>query len=171
MAPSPGDDFVFRKAGPADIPSILSLIAVYAKEGLLLPRTREDLLLRIGNFHVAEIGGEFAGCVALRHYGNELYEVRSLALHRKFRNRRLGSRMVSALLDMMRDRGEPARVFALTYRDAFFLRLGFRHVDKKAFPEKIWSDCTICPKKDCCDEIAVMIHIPSPGPLSGEAEG
>ena len=162
--------FVFRNAVPDDITEILQLIAVYAKEGLLLPRTREDLLLRIGNFHIAEIDGEFAGCAAMRHYGGALYEIRSLAIPAKFRNAGLGSRMVRALLRMLEEKGEPARVFALTYRDAFFLRLGFHHVDKKDFPEKIWSDCSVCPKKDHCDEIAVMIHLNSAGlPAGGTA--
>ena len=44
----------------------------------------------------------------------------------------------------------------------FFRRLGFQVVDKYSFPPKIWSDCCVCPKKDHCDETAVMIGVPVP---------
>ena len=61
---------------------------------------------------------------------------------------------------MLRERGGgPFRVFALTYQEKFFRHLGFRIVDKSLFPEKIWSDCAVCPKKDRCDEIAVLMEI------------
>ena len=53
----------------------------------------------------------------------------------------------------------PARVFALTYRANFFCRLGFRIVSKELFPQKIWSDCSVCPKKDRCDETAVLMEL------------
>ncbi len=153
------DGFCFRKAEAKDVDAIHDLLADYAKEHLLLPRTKEDLAMRIGNFHVIELHGEFAGCVALRHYGNELYEVRSLAIMKKHCGKQLGTAMVQSLLNMLKERHTAARVFALTYRDNFFHNLGFHPVGKDMFPEKIWSDCSICAKKNCCDEIAVLTEI------------
>ena len=153
------DGIVFRHAVPDDVPTIHELVCLYAKERLLLPRPAEDILEKIGNFHILELDGRPVGCAALRNYGNSLYEIRSLAVRKEYLNRRLGSRMVEGLLQLLRDKGEPARVFALTYRDNFFIQHGFRIVDKKMFPEKIWSDCAVCPKKDRCDEIAVLLSI------------
>ena len=153
------DGIVFRHAVPEDVPAIHELVCLYAKERLLLPRPPEDILEKIGNFHILELNGKPVGCAALRNYGNSLYEIRSLAVRREYLNRRFGSRMVEGLLRLLRDKGEPARVFALTYRDRFFIQHGFRIVDKKMFPEKIWSDCVVCPKKDRCDEIAVLLSI------------
>lgn len=159
MDPSTSDGIVFRRAVPEDVPAIHELVCLYAKERLLLPRPPEDILEKIGNFHILELDGKPVGCAALRNYGNSLYEIRSLAVRKEYLNRRLGSRMVEGLLQILREKGEPARVFALTYRDNFFIQHGFRIVDKKMFPEKIWSDCVICPKKDRCDEIAVLLSI------------
>ena len=153
------DGIVFRHAVPEDVPVIHELVCLYAKERLLLPRPPEDILEKIGNFHILELNGKPVGCAALRNYGNSLYEIRSLAVRKEYLNRRFGSRMVEGLLKILRDKGEPARVFALTYRDSFFIQHGFRIVDKKMFPEKIWSDCVVCPKKDRCDEIAVLLSI------------
>ncbi|MDD5067860.1 MAG: GNAT family N-acetyltransferase, partial [bacterium] len=47
-------------------------------------------------------------------------------------------------------------VFALTYVDKFFIRLGFRRIDKKTLPHKIWSDCMDCVYFPNCKEIAVI---------------
>ena len=51
------------------------------------------------------------------------------------------------------------RVFALTYKTAFFERLGFRVVNKIELPEKIWKDCLKCSKFYHCDEVAVLLEL------------
>ena len=51
------------------------------------------------------------------------------------------------------------RVFALTYKPAFFERLGFHMVDKLTLPEKVWKDCLHCSKLYHCDEVAVLLEL------------
>ena len=94
-------------------------------------------------------------------------EIRSLAVRRDLAGQGIGSRLVRALLAKAEERtgGGNGHVFALTYRVAFFQRLGFRIVDKYTCPPKIWSDCCVCPKKDHCDETAVVIDVPVPDEL------
>ena len=147
-----------RPAAAGDVDNILALLDEYAAEKLLLKRSREDLMEKLKNFRVGELNGEFACCTALRNFGDNLYEVRSLAVCRKFNNMGLGSQLVTEVLNQLRGEGHPARVFALTYRAHFFCRLGFRIVSKELFPQKIWSDCAVCAKKNCCDETAVLIE-------------
>ena len=48
------------------------------------------------------------------------------------------------------------RVFALTYRPGFFEPLGFRTLDKRELPQKIWKDCIRCANFTCCDEVALI---------------
>ena len=143
----------------ADVMAVHDLLKIYAEEHLLLPRPPEDILEKIRNFRIAEVDGTFAGCAALRDYGNSLYEVRSLAVAKEFTGCRIGSKLVSGFLKEKQEEGAPAKIFALTYRDNFFCNLGFRIVEKDMFPEKIWSDCVLCSKKNCCDEIAVLFEI------------
>ena len=50
---------------------------------------------------------------------------------------------------------ELPQVFTLTYKPAFFEKLGFSLVDKKDLPHKVWQDCLNCPKFPDCDEIAL----------------
>jgi amino-acid N-acetyltransferase len=47
-------------------------------------------------------------------------------------------------------------IFAFTYVDDFFRKLGFQQVDRGLLPLKVWKDCLSCPKFQCCDEIAVL---------------
>lgn len=157
MSTSATPELLIRKAVPEDVPEIYQILAVFAEQHLLLPRPQLDILMRIENFYVACVDGKVAGCAALRDYGNELYEVRSLAVAEKFQNMGLASKIVTAQLESLA--GKSARVFALTYRDNFFQRLGFSVVEKTLFPEKIWSDCERCTKKDHCDEIAVLMEL------------
>ncbi len=58
-----------------------------------------------------------------------------------------------------------ARVFALTYEQRFFEKLEFHVVDKSALPLKVWSTCIKCPKRDGCDEIAMVRTIIENAPL------
>jgi amino-acid N-acetyltransferase len=71
----------------------------------------------------------------------------------------VASSLVKSFLKGLEESGEAARVCTLTYQDIFFSRLGFQVVKKDLFPQKIWSDCWICPKKDCCDEIAMLLDL------------
>ena len=149
-----------RHADNSDVHNVWSLLGGYAKESLLLPRTEEDIQEKIANFRIAELNGEFVGCVAIRNYGNSLYEVRSFAVVPEHVGQGIGSEILSGVIRQMKEAGTPARLFSLTYRAHFFIRLGFRIVDKSMFPGKIWSDCVICKNKDNCDETAVLMEFP-----------
>ena len=163
-AQSPCSGATIRPAEVDDAPAIYALLATFSTEGKLLPRPVADIQARIANFLVAELDGSVAACGALRDFGNNLNEIRSLAVRRDLAGQGVGSALVRALLAKAVERtgGAPGRVFALTYRVEFFRRLGFMVVDKYSFPPKIWSDCCVCPKKDHCDETAVMIGVPVP---------
>jgi N-acetylglutamate synthase-like GNAT family acetyltransferase len=48
-------------------------------------------------------------------------------------------------------------VFVLTRAPVFFEKAGFRQVSVNSLPEKVLKDCSACPKREQCDEIA-LIH-------------
>ena len=169
-AQSPGAAAQIRPAVVDDAPAIYALLATFSTEGKLLPRPVADIQARIANFLVSEQDGMIAACGALRDFGNNLNEIRSLAVRRDLAGQGIGSRLVKALLKKAEERtgGERGHVFALTYRVEFFKRLGFRVIDKYTFPPKIWSDCCVCPRKDHCDETAVVIDVPVPADILPE---
>jgi amino-acid N-acetyltransferase len=141
----------------ADVGPLETFIAGYTTDGTLLPRSRPNLLHHIRDFRVVRDRGTIIGCGALQLVGGDLAEVRSVAVHPGWQRQGLGGRIVRALLGDARRLGV-RRVFCLTRREEFFARLGFAVVPKETFPHKIWNDCRMCPRQECCDEIA-MQHV------------
>lgn len=144
-----------RRARPSDAPAILTLIAHYAAQGLLLPRNEADVREHASHFLVLEEKGRLAGCVALEAYGADLAEIRSLAVNPEIRGRGLGARLVQFALSEARRR-RIARVFAVTHAPEFFLRQGFAAMSRLRLTEKIARDCSSCPKSRTCRLAAVI---------------
>ena len=150
---------IVRKAELKDVKAICEILQVYAEQQIVLARDEADITFYLKNFSVCEADGVITGCVALRDFGNELMEVRSLAVKEGFKGMGIGRAMLQSLIDNLKKEKQKTRVFALTYQDKFFQKLGFNIVEKELFPEKIWADCEKCPKKYHCDEIAVLLEI------------
>ncbi len=150
-----------RRAKPEDVATIHALIRGYAEQGLLLPRTENEICAHIDRFLVlaesdAESGAaKLLGCVALEPYGADLAEVRSLAVDPRIRGRGLGARLLRFALVTARRR-KIARVFAVTHAPEFFGRQGFTVSTRHALPEKIARDCRTCPKSRTCELVAVI---------------
>ncbi len=147
-----------RRARPADLPALASLIAHYARAGLLLPRTESELRTRLADFLVLEDAAGLAGCVALEPYGSHLAEIRSLAVRPGMQGRGLGRRLLRYALSVARRR-RLARVFAVTASPEFFLRHGFLPAPRETFPEKLQRDCQGCPKRRYCQLHAVVLTL------------
>jgi amino-acid N-acetyltransferase len=153
---------VVRKARASDVPAVQRLVAHFAVRGDLLPRTLNELYEHLRDFFVGELDGEVIGIVALSVYWEDLAEVRSLAVKEEAGGRGLGAALVRACLEEAARLGV-RRVFALTYRPGFFEKLGFRVIDKRELPQKIWKDCVKCAKFACCDEVALICETEGEG--------
>jgi len=144
-----------RPATVRDVPAIAALISPYAQRGLMLFRSHAELYEAVRDFQVAEVDGAVVGACALEIVWADLAEVRSLAVDPAAQHRGIGRALVNAVVEEAR-RLRIHRVFALTYEEKFFQKLGFVTVDKSALPLKVWSACIKCPKRDGCDEIAMV---------------
>lgn len=149
---------VVRLAEEKDVAQIQLLLDMYARDQIILARTREDILENLKRFIVADADGEIKGCVAIRDFGNDLLEVRSLAVKPDSFGQGIGRALIEELIRILEHERHFFRLFALTYKTDFFIKLGFQRVSMDMFPEKIWSDCVKCPKKEHCDEEAVVLE-------------
>jgi amino-acid N-acetyltransferase len=145
-----------RDAQAEDVPAMAQLINAYAAQGLMLPRSEEQILRHLSDFVVAEHSGRIVGCGALARLSPDLAEVRSLAVAPEMRGRGIGRALVRHLLEKARA-AEIAQVCALTLQPGFFEPLGFRVIDRWDISPKIWQECIYCPKFHRCDEIAVLL--------------
>ena len=152
----PALPLVIRPARIADMLQVEPLINGFAAQNLMLHKTREQLVRLFREFVVAvDEHGRVVGCGGLRIFSPDLAEVISLAVDPATQGTGLGGRIVERLMEDAEMLGIGS-VFALTLRDGFFHRLGFRTVPKEMFPDKVWADCRNCPKLLACDEIAVV---------------
>jgi len=152
---------MIRKALIADVRAIHRLLLDYARDGLLLSRSLAELYESLRDFYVHEADGKVVGTAALNICWEDLAELRSLAVHPDYNGRGVGRELVLACLDEARRLGI-RRVFALTYKQAFFEKLGFAVIEKSQLPHKIWGDCMKCAKFPDCDEIALSIDLLPP---------
>ena len=149
---------MIRKALIPDVKNIHRLLLDYARDGLLLSRSLAELYESLRDFYVFEVDGRVVGTAALNICWEDLAEVRSLAVHPDFNGRGVGRELVQSCLEEARRLGI-RRVFALTYKQVFFEKLGFAVIEKSQLPHKIWGDCMKCAKFPDCDEIALSIEL------------
>jgi len=146
-----------RKAKSQDVPAIHALISCYAELDRMLFRSMADIYENLQVFQVAESDGKIVGCCALKVIWADLAEVQSLAVDKNYFGKGLGRWLVKNCVEQARSLGIK-KVFTLTMEPIFFEKIGFKRVDKKTLPMKVWSDCARCPKQDQCDEIAMVIE-------------
>ena len=151
-------DIKVDRARVSDANSLHRLISHFADNGEVLPRALSEICEGIRDYFVVRERGRVIACAALQVTWADLAEIRSLAVDEKEQNHRIGSVLVKACLEEARELGIP-RVFCLVRKPAFFEKHGFRLIDKKELPQKVWAGCYRCPKFPDCDEVALICHI------------
>jgi amino-acid N-acetyltransferase len=148
---------VTRKAIVPDAPAIHTIIAAYAREGILLPRSLGEICENVRDFTVVERRGEIIGCGALHLYGQHLAEVRSIAVRAGEQRSGAGSTLMSALMAEAREH-RIGQLCLFTRSPQFFGKLGFVEAPHASLPDKIFKDCRNCPRfaNGQCDETAMV---------------
>ncbi|MDP2924549.1 MAG: N-acetyltransferase [Candidatus Omnitrophota bacterium] len=150
---------MIRKAKITDTNDIHTLINSWAKQGKVLERPLNYIYENIRDFWVYEDKKKIVGCCALHIIGwQELAEIKSLVVAKKFQHKRIGSKLVAKCIKEAKSLAIK-KVFALTFVPHFFKKIGFEAIDMKELPHKIWSDCVNCVYFPDCQEKAVIIKI------------
>jgi N-acetylglutamate synthase-like GNAT family acetyltransferase len=125
-----------RVATRADVEQITALVSQYAAQGLMLPRTADQIALNIDNYVVAAVGGRIVACAALEEYSPSLGEVSSVAVVKSEHGNGLGTQVVLGVERMARAR-DIGELFALSLTDQFFLGMGYEPTSISLYPEKL----------------------------------
>ena len=126
-----------RRAVRADVGQILELVSRYAAEGLMLPRTFDQIAAQIDSYVVsADSSGCVVACAALEEYSPSLAEVASVAVAPSHQGRGLGSQVVLGVERLARSR-DIEELFALSLTDDFFLSLSYKPTTISRYPEKL----------------------------------
>jgi len=134
------------------------LINYFADKGEMLARSLSEIYENIRDYFVVRQGERVIACAALHVSWSDLAEIRSLAVAEDSQEQGIGAQLVEACLKEARELGIPT-VFCLTYKPAFFEKVGFSQIDKAELPHKVWGECYRCPKFPNCDEVALIYHL------------
>ena len=128
-----------RRARMADVDAILQINERFARRGILLSRTPEEIAEQIASFRVSELDGEVVGIAALRDYGDGIGELRSLAVSDTVQGRGLGEMLVRAIVKDARDAGI-GRLYVLTANPGYFELHGYEEIAWEDVPEVLDAD-------------------------------
>lgn len=121
-----------------DMAGIMALIHPLEAEGLLVPRTQQQLERQIHDFVVMERDGTIIGCAALNEipveHGGKAAELACMAVHPEYRNDKRGTALLLAIEERAAKRGI-TRLYALTTRAIhWFQEHGFRLTEPEDLP-------------------------------------
>ena len=152
-----------RKAKNTDVYQMRALINYMAsrtdsdfKHGHMLPRSLTELFEHIRDYTVlVDDDDKVQGCCALQSTWDGLAELKALAVSDQYQGQGFGRKLVEAALAESEALGVEC-VFTLTNKMDFFTRLEFVPVDMRELPQRVWNECTSCPKfMVACDEVAM----------------
>jgi amino-acid N-acetyltransferase len=147
-----------RTATIHDVPRMQAIINSHAELGRMLFKSYAQLYENLRDFAVCETDGQVVGVVGLAIVWADLCEIRSLAVDTRFQGRGIGRLLTQWCIDEARRLGI-RRIMSLTYEQVFFEKMGFIVVPKENLPLKVWGECVQCPKRDNCDEIAMVLEL------------
>jgi amino-acid N-acetyltransferase len=152
---------MLRKARIDDVKTIHRMINLSAGKGEMLSRSLMDIYNSLRDFFVYyhEDDSQIIGVCAMNIIWENLAEIRSLYVDENHRGKGVGRELVEACVSEAITLGL-FKIFTLTYKKDFFVKLSFKETDRNLLPEKIWSDCLRCSKyPDYCDETAMIVDL------------
>ncbi len=153
------NEIKIRKAVIGDIRPIHKLLNGYGEKGVLLARPLGELYDHLRDFSVLvdeQSPDPISGMCALGICWEDLAEIRSLVVAENHQGKGFGKQLVETCLQEAVTLGLK-RVFALTYAEGFFVKMGFKKVEKSVLPHKVWADCLKCARFPDCDETAMVL--------------
>ena len=170
--PKEDSRIVIQKAQIRDVEEILGLVNGFAASNLMLPRGPQYLFENIRDFVIAsdpdapvysltetrEVLNLIVACGSLHVLWEDMAEVRALAIHPDYQHLGLGSKLVEYMKKEARQLGIH-RLFTFTMTEEFFSSLGFKKIERKELPPKVWGECSRCPKYFQCDEVGMVLEL------------
>lgn len=147
---------VYKKPKLYDIDEMQEIVRAPVQEGLILPRSDDEIATNIRSYTVAKHNDKIVGFVALHIHTKTLAEIRSLIVKEDYRGYGIGKNLVLKALNEGENLGVKD-VLVLTYQRDFFKKMDFVEIPKESVPEhKIWADCIKCKYFPICNEVSMI---------------
>ncbi len=146
----------YIKANLSHVEEMQRLVQPFVDDGTILVRSADEIATNIRSYTLAFDDNRLIGFTALHIHTVKLAEIRSLIIHQDYREKGVGSELVSLALSEG-DKLGLKEVLVLTYKQSFFEKLGFSEIPKESLPEhKIWADCIKCKLFPLCNEVSLI---------------
>ncbi len=146
----------FKKATLLDITQMQELIYPEVLSGVILARDDDEIATNIRSYTLVIKEKELIGFCALHIHTKNLAEIRSLIIKENFRGYNIGEKLVVKIVAEAKTL-KLKKLLSLTYKKAFFEKIGFIEIPKESIPEhKIWTDCIKCKLFPVCNEVSLI---------------
>ena len=146
----------FKKATLLDITQMQELISPEVLSGVILARDDDEIATNIRSYTLVIKEKELIGFCALHIHTKNLAEIRSLIIKENFRGYNIGEKLVVKIIAEAKTL-KLKKLLTLTYKKAFFEKIGFIEIPKESIPEhKIWTDCIKCKLFPVCNEVSLI---------------
>lgn len=112
---------LIRKMQLSDLSAVLALIN--SEPGLVIPRTREEILRHMKSTYLIKTDGRIVGCAIFEQYTPRIAEIRSVVVHPDYRRRGYASRLIRHICHNVAAPGQ--RIIVVTANVEFFIKQGF----------------------------------------------
>ena len=144
-----------RPAKVQDVKQMHKIIEFYADNKEMLHRSLNSIYENIQEYVVAEYKGRIIGCGALHVSWDNLAEVKALAVEKTYARQGIGTKIVKTLEKNALALGI-FTTFALSFKPAFFQKMGYEVISREVLPQKIWSECINCHLFPDCGEVPLI---------------
>ena len=172
VKPSKKRKIIIDKAQIRDVEEIIELVNTFAASNLMLPRGPQYLYENIRDFVIAcdrnvpvrsltenkELLHLMVACGSLHVLWEDIAEIRALEIHPDYQHLGLGSKLVEYMEQEAKQLGIK-QLFPFTLTEDFFETLGFKKINRKNLPAKVWGECSRCPKYFQCDEVGMVLEL------------
>ncbi|MDO8593012.1 MAG: GNAT family N-acetyltransferase [bacterium] len=156
------EDLTFRQATVKDVGQMLNLVNRNASKGVMLPKSKGQILDLLTNFSVAVRGEKVVATCGFKIWMDESAEIISLATLKRFQGQGVGTKLIQENIERCKNLGIK-RFFAMTVAPKVFTRINFKVVHYNRLSFKVWMDCSNCPRNAAgpgdkkCNEQAVEL--------------
>jgi len=140
-------DIDIRKATQADLKDIKTILSFYYLD-------TDNVEKNLPEFIIAQMNNKIVGCACLDM--GDVVELRSIAVLPSYRNKGVGSKLVSAILKRAQDLTDI--VYLRTTSHIFFEKKGFKRLQNTE-KKVVWKDCLQCEKYDICRQTMMKIEM------------
>lgn len=120
----------------SDISDMLEIMKPLVVQGILVRRSREELMKKQNDYWVCAMDGVVHGCAALHNHDDLIAEIAGVAVDLRYTQFGIGRKLIAKLLEEAKKTGRQ-KVFALSSRSSdWFLSQGFHEASISSLPAK-----------------------------------